>query len=48
MRNMKQTYTAAVKQDVSCWIVWIEEVPGVNCQEFSREAFITVAARNVN
>ena len=30
---MNQTYTAVVKQDGQCWIGWIEEVPGVNCQE---------------
>ena len=31
-----QTYTAVVKQDGPWWIGWIEEVPGVNCQERSR------------
>ena len=30
---MKETYTAVVKQSGSWWIGWIEEVPGVNCQE---------------
>jgi hypothetical protein len=33
---MTQTYTAAVKQDGEWWIGWIEEVPGVNCQERTR------------
>jgi len=33
---MNQRYTAVVKQDGDCWIGWIEEVPGVNCQEVSR------------
>lgn len=33
---MQQTYTAVVKQDAGWWIGWIEEVPGVNCQEASR------------
>ncbi len=33
-------YTAIVKQDGDCWIGWIEEVPGVNCQETSREALL--------
>ena len=37
---MKQTYTAVVKQDASWWIGWIEEVPGVNCQEPSREELL--------
>jgi len=33
---MNQAYTAVVKQDGDWWIGWIEEVPGVNCQEASR------------
>ena len=37
---MKQTYTAVIKQDAAWWIGWIEEVPGVNCQESSREALL--------
>jgi len=35
-----QTYTAAIKQDGAWWIGWIEEVPGVNCQEPTREQLI--------
>jgi len=31
------TYTAIVKQTNGWWIGWIQEVPGVNCQERSRE-----------
>ena len=34
---MSQTYTAVVKQEGDVWIGWIEEIPGVNCQEDSRE-----------
>jgi predicted RNase H-like HicB family nuclease len=34
---MTQTYTAVVKQVDEGWIGWIEEVPGVNCQESTRE-----------
>jgi predicted RNase H-like HicB family nuclease len=30
---MANTYTAITKQDGEWWIGWIEEVPGVNCQE---------------
>jgi hypothetical protein len=30
-------YTAIVKQRGEWWIGWIEEVPGVNCQERTRE-----------
>ena len=29
-------YTAIIKQSGDWWIGWIEEVPGVNCQERSR------------
>jgi predicted RNase H-like HicB family nuclease len=35
--EMKNTYTAVVKQDGDSWIGWIEEIPGVNCQEPTRE-----------
>lgn len=37
---MLQTYTAVVKQDEGVWIGWIEEVPGVNCQEPTREELL--------
>lgn len=37
---MQQNYTAVIKQDTGWWIGWIEEVPGVNCQESSREALV--------
>ena len=33
-------YTAVIKQDGKWWIGWIEEVPGVNCQEPSYEELI--------
>ena len=33
-------YTAVIKQDASWWIGWIEEVPGVNCQERSRDKLL--------
>ena len=31
-------YTVVIKQDGDWWIGWIEEVPGVNCQEATYEA----------
>ena len=34
---MHSHYTAFVKQEGEWWIGWIEEVPGVNCQERTRE-----------
>ena len=37
---MKNTYTAVVKQDGDWWIGWIEEVPGVNCQEATKSALL--------
>ena len=33
---MKREYTAVVKKENEWWIGWIEEVPGVNCQEKTR------------
>ncbi len=38
---MRSEYTAVVKQDGPWWIGWIEEVPGVNCQEATRDELIT-------
>jgi predicted RNase H-like HicB family nuclease len=38
---MRSEYTAVVKQDGAWWIGWIEEVPGVNCQEATRDELIT-------
>jgi hypothetical protein len=37
---MKDTYTAVIKQSGSWWIGWIEEVPGVNCQEATRDELL--------
>ncbi len=37
---MANTYTAIMKQDGDWWIGWIEEVPGVNCQEKTREKLL--------
>lgn len=37
---MGKSFTAVVKQDSGVWIGWIEEVPGVNCQEDTREALL--------
>ena len=34
---MPNTYTAALKEQSGWWIGWIEEIPGVNCQERTRE-----------
>jgi predicted RNase H-like HicB family nuclease len=37
---MNQNYTALIKKDAGWWIGWIEEIPGVNCQEASREELL--------
>jgi len=37
---MKNNYTAVIKQDGDWWIGWIEEIPGVNCQEATREELL--------
>ena len=33
-------YTAIIKQDGDWWIGWIEEIPGINCQEKTHEELI--------
>ena len=37
---MSNTYTAITKKDGDWWIGWIQEIPGVNCQEKNREELI--------
>ena len=37
---MNNAYTAILKQDGDWWIGWIEEIPGTNCQENSREELL--------
>jgi len=38
--SMQGEYTAVIKHQGDWWIGWIEEVPGVNCQEASRDELI--------
>ncbi len=33
-------YTAIIKNTGRWWVGWIEEVPGVNCQERTREELV--------
>jgi len=35
---MNNEYTAVIKQEGDCWVGWIEEIPGVNCQEETYDA----------
>ena len=37
---MKNSYKAVIKQDGDWWIGWIEEIPGVNCQEKTKEELL--------
>ena len=34
------TYTALLRPDGEWWVGWVEEVPGVNCQERTREQLL--------
>ena len=33
-------YTAVVKREGDWWVGWIEEIPGVNCQESTRHELL--------
>lgn len=37
---MNNVYTAVIKQDGDWWIGWIEELPGINCQEATRDELL--------
>jgi predicted RNase H-like HicB family nuclease len=37
---LNNKYTAVTKQDGEWWIGWIEEIPGVNCQERTRKELL--------
>ncbi len=37
---MDNNYTVVIKQDGKWWFGWVEEVPGVNCQESSKEELL--------
>lgn len=37
---MNTEYTAMIKQSGDWWIGWVEEIPGVNCQEQTHEGLI--------
>jgi predicted RNase H-like HicB family nuclease len=38
---MDSKYTAVIKKENSWWIGWIEEVPGVNCPERTKEELLS-------
>ena len=33
-------YTSIIKQSGNWWIGWIEEIPGVNCQEATKDELL--------
>ena len=37
---MQETYTAVVKHSDPWWVGWVEEIPGINCQERTRPELI--------
>jgi predicted RNase H-like HicB family nuclease len=37
---MAPSFTAVIRQDGPWWIGWVEEIPGVNAQEPSREELL--------
>jgi len=37
---MENKYTAVIKKDDDWWIGWVEEIPGVNCQEKTKEELL--------
>jgi predicted RNase H-like HicB family nuclease len=37
---MNNVYKAVIKQDGDWWIGWVEEIPGINCQEPTREELL--------
>jgi predicted RNase H-like HicB family nuclease len=37
---MDNRFTAVIKREGRWWYGWVEEVPGVNCQESSREKLL--------
>ena len=38
--NILNRYTAVIKEEGDYWIGWVEEVPGVNCQEKTKEELL--------
>jgi predicted RNase H-like HicB family nuclease len=39
-KTARPLFTAVIKESGPWWIGWIEEVPGVNCQERTREELL--------
>ena len=39
-KSIRPEFTAVIKKSGRWWIGWIEELPGVNCQERTREELL--------
>ncbi len=37
---MNSNYTAVIKKEGDFWVGWVEEVPGVNCQEKTQDELL--------
>ena len=37
---MRHNYTAVIQQSDGWWIGWVQEIPGVNCQERTRDELL--------
>ena len=37
---MRQNYTTIIQQSDGWWIGWVQEIPGVNCQERTRDELL--------
>ncbi len=37
---MQRSYTAIIQQQDGWWIGWIQDIPGVNCQERTRDELL--------
>ncbi len=37
---MNNEYTAVLKHDGDWWFGWVEEIPGVNCQERTKDELL--------
>lgn len=40
VRLMSKEYNAVLKSEGGWWVGWVEEIPGVNCQERTKEALL--------
>ena len=45
---MAEQYTAVIKEDGDWWIGWVEEIPGVNCQERTEKELLETLRITLN